>query len=206
MSGYYETLNGAEEYARTHSTIPDFYERDIQLLVDYLHPIKDEKILELGVGSGRDAKLLLQMLGSSYTGIDISYPMFLQARQNNEGRFLNLSDQNLMHLAFPGSTFDAIWAAAVFHHISPAQFREGLAEAHRVLRPGGHFFISVRSNGDFEEIDPRTKLTYYHYSVATLTQALDQVGFETLSHSQVSIPLEGRSISYLKMLAQKNPQ
>jgi len=206
MPDYYETSNGAREYALTHSSIPDFYGEDIQRLAGFLAPTAGKNILELGIGAGRDAKLLLQMLGCSYTGIDISYPMIDQARQYNAGKSLNLSVQNLLHLGLPNSTFDAIWAAAVFHHISSQQlqFRNGLVEAHRILRPAGVFFISARTGGDFEEINSKTGLTYYHRSAGTLTKELDEAGFNMLEYSQINIPFEGKPISYLKMFAQKS--
>jgi SAM-dependent methyltransferase len=46
-------------------------------------------------------------------------------------------------------SFNKAWSLDVFEHLSPQAFRDVLAEAHRVLEPGGHLFIytHVRKNG-----------------------------------------------------------
>ena len=44
-----------------------------------------------------------------------------------------------MQLPFPDASFDACFAILVFHHLE--DYKKGIREAHRVLRPGGRLYV-----------------------------------------------------------------
>lgn len=73
-------------------------------------------------------------------GIDHS-PQMVQAAKRNQGTRLNVSfrEMSAERIVFPDHTFDAAAAVQSAHHwTQPATI---LAEVHRVLKPGGCFYI-----------------------------------------------------------------
>lgn len=90
------------------------------------------RVLEVGTGTG------LALPGypegvDSITAIDIDPESLERARQRRPGVELVLA--NVQELPFPGQSFDFVIASLVFCSVDdPAR---GLAEIHRVLKPGG---------------------------------------------------------------------
>ena len=112
------------------------------MLRSFLAPGPGELVVDLGCGSGR-ALLWNRDSGATMVGIDIA-PFFSQeARQQVD---LMLGD--LRTLPFPDGTFDKAWSLDVLEHLSPEALAGVLAEASRVLRPGGALFVytHVRKN------------------------------------------------------------
>jgi SAM-dependent methyltransferase len=112
------------------------------MLRSFLAPRAGELVADLGCGSGR-AVLWNRDLGADTVGIDIS-PFFSQdARREIE---LLLAD--LRKLPFADNTFDKAWSLDVLEHLSPEALHGMLAEANRVLKPGGGLFVytHVRKN------------------------------------------------------------
>lgn len=93
---------------------------------------RDGRILELGVGTGRIA-LPLVAAGAQVVGIDIAHDM-LRVAQGRDGR-LPLLRGDIAALPFGSERFSAVLAVHVLHLVP--DWRGALAEAWRVLRPGG---------------------------------------------------------------------
>ncbi|WP_448544386.1 class I SAM-dependent methyltransferase [Roseiflexus sp.] len=94
------------------------------------------RVLELGVGTGRIA-LPVAAAGCRVAGIDISAEMLRMARAKEHGQALWLIQGAIEHLPFADGVFDATLAVHVLH--LARDWRATLAEALRVLRPGGVF-------------------------------------------------------------------
>jgi phosphatidylethanolamine/phosphatidyl-N-methylethanolamine N-methyltransferase len=92
------------------------------------------RLLEIGVGPGRHLPLYEQ---HAVTAVDCSEKMVASSRENSPGTDVRLMDGEA--LAFADGSFDYV---ALFHVLSvtPDSARM-LAEAHRVLRPGGRLFV-----------------------------------------------------------------
>jgi SAM-dependent methyltransferase len=92
-----------------------------------------------GVGTGL-AFLRAQFPGARVHGADPSPRSVALARAvaQDEGDVVAFDGLSLPHA---DASFDAVFAACVFHHIEPAQRDAALAEIRRVLRPGGFVFI-----------------------------------------------------------------
>jgi SAM-dependent methyltransferase len=99
--------------------------------------VNAERVLEVGCGTGRWLVELHPVAREVY-GIDLSRGMLQQARQRPE--FLSLICGQASHLPFPDAMFDLVFCVNAFHHF--LQPRAFIAEARRLLRPGGALAIS----------------------------------------------------------------
>lgn len=130
--------------ARHESVSPPLLSAAIRLamLQDFLDPRPGDRIADLGCGSGR-VLVWLRERGAQLLGIDVS-PFF--AHEARAGTDLVLAD--LRRLPFADRTFGKAYSLDVLEHLSPAALEAMLAEAARVLEPGGALFVysHVRKN------------------------------------------------------------
>ena len=115
----------------------DVAARDYRLLacIDALSPITPKtRILDLGCGKGRFARHL-GCLGAEVIGLDGSQGML--ARANG----LDCVRGSALRLPFASKSFDCVMAIEVFEHIPSAGISLTIAEANRVLKPGGRLVI-----------------------------------------------------------------
>ncbi len=112
------------------------------MLRAFLDPTPHDRVVDLGCGSGR-ALLWNADWRATTVGVDIS-PFF--AEEARSGVDLLLGD--LRKLPFADGTFTKAYSLDVLEHLSPEALRGMLAEAGRVLAPGGALFVysHVRKN------------------------------------------------------------
>ena len=112
------------------------------MLREFLAPRSGDLVIDLGCGSGRTL-LWNRDLGAIMMGIDIS-PFFSQDAR----REVDLMLGDLRKLPFADNAFDKAWSLDVLEHLSPEALQGMLAEANRVLKPGGALFVytHVRKN------------------------------------------------------------
>ena len=112
------------------------------MLRKFLAPKPGELVADLGCGSGR-AVLWNLDLGAGMIGLDIAPFFSHDARQQ-----IDLMLADLRQLPFADNTFDKAWSLDVLEHLSPEALEGMLAEAARVLKPGGALFVytHVRKN------------------------------------------------------------
>lgn len=113
------------------------------MLRTFLRPGPADRIVDLGCGSGRAIAWNADR-GASVVGVDIS-PFFAAEAIANADLVLG----DLRRLPLRSAAFDKAWSLDVMEHLSPEALRDVLAEASRVLKPGGTCFIytHVRKNG-----------------------------------------------------------
>lgn len=99
-------------------------------------------ILDVGCGNGRLLDLLVHR-SVQYTGVDVSARLVDIARLRYPSMHHQFVVGDILALPFPDSSFDAIAAISVLHHIPSAAFRQqAVAECYRVLKPGGLCFVT----------------------------------------------------------------
>ena len=100
-------------------------------------------LLDLGCGIGRSLAFVLKHLpGVQYTGADPSAESIRIARGQPgslEGARFFVQDGTRLELET--GSFDVVFAANVLHHVPLSERGAFYAEARRVLRPGGFFFV-----------------------------------------------------------------
>jgi protein-L-isoaspartate(D-aspartate) O-methyltransferase len=109
----------------------------VALMTDLLKPRKDDRVLEIGTGSGYQAAVLAELVRSVYT-IEILEPLALEARE----RLARLGYRNVEVRAGDGykgweeqAPFDAIMVTAGADEVPPPLLRQ--------LKPGGRMVIPV---------------------------------------------------------------
>ena len=96
------------------------------------------KVLDVATGPGYVAASAHQR-GADVIGIDLSQAQVDLARRNYPG--IEFRQGNAEHLAFKPAVFDAVVMGLCLLHLPNAE--RGIAEAFRVLKPGGHIAATV---------------------------------------------------------------
>src|SRR5580765_4970303 len=102
-----------------------------------------ERGLDIGCGPGFLLCELAEQADTSLVGIDASADMVEAARrraeQNGFSKRIQASIGDATHLDFPSASFDFVTAVQVYLYVK--DIGRALAEAARVLRPGGRLVI-----------------------------------------------------------------
>jgi ubiquinone/menaquinone biosynthesis C-methylase UbiE len=102
------------------------------------------RILDLGCGTGAMALAIARASpGVKLIGVD-GDPDVLErahAKAETEGIPLELHRALADRLPLPDASVDCVVSTLVFHHLAPSVKRDALAEARRVLAPGGRLLI-----------------------------------------------------------------
>jgi SAM-dependent methyltransferase len=112
------------------------------MLRRFLNPSHGDRLVDLGCGSGR-ALLWNRDWGAEAIGVDIA-PFFSEDARREVPLLLG----DLRRLPFGDGVFNRAYSLDVLEHLSPAALRGMLAEASRILEPGGTLFVytHVRKN------------------------------------------------------------
>ncbi len=111
----------------------------------------DERVLDVGCGPGA---LLLKMARQrdgwrGLVGLDFSAGMVAQAISAAAGLGAEWFVGDAQSLALPDAAFDVVMARHMLYHVPDID--RAVAEAARVLRPGGHFLVTANAAGTMPE-------------------------------------------------------
>lgn len=165
----YTSKEGARDYIKARADL------EASLLVEVLNSIlpHDSKLLELGIGPGKELRMLSQSF--DVTGSDNSAE-FLKAFaiSNPNFRLLNLDAETIE----TNLKFDCIFSNKVLHHLSPDALQNSLARQTRVLNPGGILFHSFWLGN---KIASDGGLHFCKYQARDLLEQLSKLGEIKLS-------------------------
>ena len=113
-------------------------------LVDLIAPWSPREILDLGVGAGYYAlPLATRLPGARVTGLDIEPRMlevFLErAAAAGLAESVRPLESGVEQVPLPASSMDVILMVNLYHELDDR--RAALAEARRILTPGGHLVV-----------------------------------------------------------------
>lgn len=141
----------AEQWDKIRSLYVDELEVE-RALLDLLPARGIQDLLDLGTGTGRILELVADRVERA-VGVDLSREMLAIARANLERaprRNLQVRQGDMYQLPWPAASFDAVTVHQVLHFADdPA---DALAEAARVLRPGGRLVIIDFAPHDLERL------------------------------------------------------
>ena len=138
------------------------------------------RVLDVGCGSGRITNQVAQFSGS-VVGIDEDASLVRAARENSAARNVTYLVGGAQKLEFGKNEFDAVLFIKSLHHV-PNELQAGaLAEACRVIRPGGGVLVvePVYKGGAYEEI-----VSIYHDEQTvrlSALRAIRETGFRLFS-------------------------
>ncbi len=119
----------------------DFYWR--RRAIQHLEEIAPKRILDVATGTADFAIAALKLHPHQVVGIDIAGEMLKRAeekvQQRGFGQVIRLQKGEAEHLGFEAGSFDA--AIVAFGARNFEDLQAGLAEMHRVLRPGGMIVV-----------------------------------------------------------------
>jgi ubiquinone/menaquinone biosynthesis C-methylase UbiE len=104
------------------------------LLLELLAPSPGEHILDVGCGTGIFSEDVLAT-GVQVTGIDLSIPMLKRAIVRLGHTCFSALGADMRALPFADNCFDRVFSMTAIEFLADA--RPGIAELHRVVRPGG---------------------------------------------------------------------
>lgn len=115
-------------------------------LLSLLNLAVSDRVLDLGCGTGVLTRMIGDQLdaaaGGQSVGIDAAAKMIAVARKKratDNCRFEVMAAENL---AFENAAFDAVVSSLFFHHVQMDLKENAIAEAYRVLKPGGRLVIA----------------------------------------------------------------
>ena len=122
-------------------TLP-LIDNELDLLAELL-PLAGREIVELGCGAAAMARALLQRHPDGrITGLEVDerqHAKNLAAPPVPGLRFLAGGAQAI---PLPDAAFDIAWMLKSLHHVPMPLMAQALGEVARVLRPGGHLYVS----------------------------------------------------------------
>ena len=129
--------NWDQDWKQKLSTPPPVMHRLVSRMMKYLRP--GMVLLEGGCGDGRYVRYFTD-LGIKTVGVDFARTTIQTINDLLPNLDVRVGD--IRKLEFPDEHFDAYYSGGVVEH-----FEDGVAlqltEAHRVLRAGGYFFVTV---------------------------------------------------------------
>ena len=162
--------------------------RTTALLADALGPLPTTaRILDIGSGYGGSTRTLARRFGCRVTALNLSERENIRSRQATAqaglSHLIDVVDGSFEAMPFETATFDAVWSIDALLH--SAKRDHVLAEAHRVLRPGGQLiFTDPMESGACSSAQLAPVLARIHLdsmgSFASYGRAAHALGFETI--------------------------
>jgi ubiquinone/menaquinone biosynthesis C-methylase UbiE len=113
---------------------------ELALLLELLAPCPGEHILDVGCGTGIFTGDVLAA-GVQVTGLDLSIPMLQRAVGRLGQDSFSALGADMRALPFADNSFDRVFSMTAIEFLADA--RLGVAELHRVVRPGGSVVLTT---------------------------------------------------------------
>lgn len=199
-------------------SIPEIYDRCLgpTLFEPYARDLAQRfrgfqgDLLETAAGTGRVTRALVEAAGpnASITATDLNAPMLARAAELLNRPNVTWRQADAQALPFADASFDAV--VCQFGVMFFPDKAAGLAEAGRVLRPGGRFVFNVWDKLEantlskvahdalaalFPEDPPRflERTPFAWHDPTAIREALAQAGFDSIEIETIALPTPARS-------------
>jgi SAM-dependent methyltransferase len=168
---------------RSGANAPEVIERRVQSFLPFLPPSKGSRILEIGCGNG-ELIIGLARKGFACAGVDVS-DVRLQRLRDLKLSGLEFFQAEGTTLPLPDGSFDSAISMQLFEHLHPDDAVEHLREVHRVLKPGGKYFLETPNRlvgpADVSRffVDVAEGFHLREYSVRDMVDLFRQAGFSS---------------------------
>ncbi len=161
------------------------------------HVEDNQRIYEVGIGSGYLARLFLDKVDVDYAGCDISPRMLTKCFNAGGIPYENLSlvDLNNENIPEPNGSFNYIISCAVLEYVE--NIRHALGEMARLASSGSHLAFAYEGN-----MEARSKIVqgkdfdYFHHSALDVEAILAECGVECKDHYGFQSVGNGNPIFY----------
>ena len=168
----------AEQYAKNVANLA--HRESIETFLNNLPA--STRILDLGCGSGRDAKIFSEK-GHKVIGVDLSSRLLEIARET--APLANFQQMDMRNLGFSNKYFGGVWSVASILHLPRADIPQCLNECYRILKTNGVIYLGVKL-GKSEEFKPDTRYAedafkfYSYFEEGEMEDFLQRAGFNIL--------------------------
>ena len=141
-------LNACEGYTEFLSSEGEYLSRRLAEALSVAGIAPGMEILDIGCGRG-EILLHVQRLGGRAHGIDYAaaaVQLSHQVAERGAGEQISITQANAQRLPFGNARFDRVLMLDIVEHLYPVELRVALAEAHRVLKPGGRIVVHTAPN------------------------------------------------------------
>lgn len=122
-----------------------YYPRFIKSAVSFMDLPDKAHVLDIGCGTGRNARLIADHVGTDcmVTGIDIGADMLagFSLKQGKDPRLSAMKADIRSPFPFPDLSFDGAFMSFVLHGMEHDGRLHVLKEIQRILKPGGKFYL-----------------------------------------------------------------
>ena len=214
--GRYDKLNALEKAAmpkqRQIAKAQEIQERDF---CDLIRSKFNEKvrILDMGCGYGGLLRRLYQdNLVWSATGVDIAVKMCEQAKRRNAEigcqDIITIKEESYLDVSIPDESVDLVISMDALLHVGPERQKRAIAEAARVLRPGGWMIftdIMQQEDVDAKEMQPIYDRIHLEKlgTISNYKEAMENVGFRKFGFEDASCNVSLHYGTVLEVLNEK---
>ena len=159
-------------------------------MLERLVPPSGKDVVDVGCGGGALVRALSER-GARVTGVEVSESQMADAVERDDGRGARYLVGRAERLPLEDASADIVVFMRSLHHVPVASLGAGLAEARRVIRPGGAVYVAEPlAEGDFFEltrvVDDETEVRAA--AQATLAEA-SRAGLHRATTVDYDVPL-----------------
>jgi SAM-dependent methyltransferase len=142
------------------------------MLREFLAPARDDRIVDLGCGSGR-ALVWNRDSGAYQVGVDVTPHFAREARAS-----IDLVIGDLRRLPFADGAFTKAFSLDVAEHLSRESLVQVMTETRRVLAPGGAFFLYTHARRN-------SRIAVGLRGINSVARGLDRIGLISLNQERL---------------------